>query len=279
MTHEDGHFTSHDGCALYFQRWVPVDAPKANLAVLHGMGEHSRRYRNFALWFKPLGYAVHAFDHRGHGKSPGPRGHIKHWAEFREDVRIFLEEVRGRVPDAPTFLVGHSLGGLIVLDYSLHYGEELSGVVASGPALARGEGVSPLSMFAAKLLSPVLPWLRLGTGLAVEGLSRDGKVVQRYREDPLVHGWGTPRLGAEISRTMHWALAHADAWPQALPLLIVHGEADPICPAYASERFFHNAGAGDKTRYVYPGYLHETFNEIGREQVLGDIQAWLEQHL
>jgi alpha-beta hydrolase superfamily lysophospholipase len=168
------------------------------------------------------------------------------------------------------------LGGLIVLDYGLHDRDGLRGIISSGPALARGEGISPLLEFAAKVLSRVAPKLEMKTGLDAAGLSRNPAVVQAYRDDPLVHGLASPRLGAEISQTMEVTQAHADEWPADLPLLIVHGAADPICPASASARFFANVSARDKTRYEYPGFLHESFNEVGREKVLADVQGWIE---
>jgi alpha-beta hydrolase superfamily lysophospholipase len=301
MLHEEEKFRTFDTRPLYAQHWLPEDAPQANLVVVHGLGEHSGRYEDFAAWFVPLGYAVHAFDLRGHGKSWGTRGHVNRWGEFREDVRVFLAKVHERAPDLPLFLLGHSMGGLIVLNYVLHYAaagpyahrasgenpplDRLMGVVSSAPALALGEDVSPGLVLITRFLSRVLPKLQLPNGLDAEGLSHNAEVVQAYREDPLVHGVISARFGAVLARTMSWTMAHAGAWPADLPLLMVHGGADPICPAEASERFRVNARAsgavGDLrlTRKVYPGYFHEVFNEVGREQVLQDVAAWLDERL
>jgi alpha-beta hydrolase superfamily lysophospholipase len=304
MLHEEEEFCTFDTRALYAQHWLPQDAPRANLVVVHGLGEHSGRYEDFAAWFVPLGYAVHAFDHRGHGKSWGVRGHVNRWGEFREDVRVFLSKVQDRDPEVPTFLLGHSMGGLVVLNYVLYYAaggpyaygpgmpchsehseepnpllDRLAGVVSSAPALALGEDVSPVLVPVTKFLSLVLPKLQLPNGLDAAGLSHDAEVVQAYREDPLVHGVITARFGAELARTMTWTMAHASAWPTDLPLLVVHGGADPICPPEASERFFVNTRADDKRRHVYPGYFHEVFNEVGREQVLQDVASWLHERL
>jgi alpha-beta hydrolase superfamily lysophospholipase len=292
MLYEEEEFRTFDTRPLYAQHWLPQAALKANLVVVHGLGEHSGRYEDVAAWFVPLGYAVHAFDHRGHGKSWGARGHVNRWGEFREDVRVFLSKVQDRAPEVPTFLLGHSMGGLIVLNYVLYYAagglyahdasehhpllNGLAGVVSSAPALALGEDVSPVLVFITKFLSFVFPKLQLPNGLDVAGLSHDIEVVRAYREDPLVHGVITARFGAALSQTMTWTMAHAAVWPEDLPLLIVHGGADPICPPEASERFIVNARAVDKTRHVYPGYFHEVFNEVGREQVLQDVAAWLD---
>ena len=279
MLHEEHNFTSYDGLQLYAQSWLPDGAAKANLVVVHGIGEHCGRYDDFAVWFVPLGYAVHTFDLRGHGRSAGRQGYIQSWADFREDVRVFLNRIAARSPDLPVFLVGHSLGGLIALDYALHDHAGLAGVVVSGPALAIGEGTSAFLLALAKVLSSITPGLQMHSKLDVTGLSRDEAVIRAYQDDPLVHDWATPRLAAEMQRVMQQTMAHASDWPADLPLLIVHGGSDTICPAEASERFYVNAGTRDKTRHVYPDFFHEVYNDLGREQVLQDVADWLAAHL
>lgn len=276
MQHEEGKFSTHDGLEFYRQSWLPEGQARANLVFVHGIGEHSGRYGNLVAWFAPKGYALHGFDHRGHGKSPGPRGHIKSWADFREDVRVFVSWVEQHTPGVPTILLGHSLGGLIVLDYGLHYGAGLKALVASAPPLAQSEDVSPALLLLARMLSSIAPGLAVKTGLSVEELSRDTAVVQAYREDPLVHGLATTRFGAEMQRTMKTTLDGAVRWPVDLPLCIVHGGADKICPAIGSLRFYENATAHHKARYEYPEFRHEVFNEFGKEKVFADIEAWLE---
>lgn len=279
MQHQTGHFRTHDDLELYEQYWLPDSPPKAVIAMIHGLGEHSGRYRDFAAWFVPQGYAVYALDHRGHGQSPGQRGHINDWAEFREDLRVFLERVQEQTPDVPLFLVGHSMGALIVLDYALHYPRGLTAVVSSGSPLGRGDDVSPVLMFVGKVLSSFAPKVKMQTGLKAESLSHDEDVVQAYRDDPLVHGLATPRFAAQMDTTMKRTMKAASEWKSDLPLLIVHGGDDPICPPEASARFFEQVGAQDKEHHEYPGYLHEVFNEVGREKVLQDVQDWLEAHL
>ncbi|MEA3308744.1 MAG: alpha/beta hydrolase [Chloroflexota bacterium] len=278
-SHIEDIFSTSEGLEFFQQRWLPSAKPRANLVVAHGLGEHSGRYRDFAAWFVSRGYAVHSYDHRGHGKSPGQRGHIDSWAEYREDLQDFVTLVRREFFQIPTFLVGHSMGGLMVLDYALHYPEGLQGVVSSGPALDYGEDVSRFLLFAARVLSRVTPRMKMASGLDADGLSRNQEVVKAYREDPLVHGWVSPRFVTVMGETMAVTLQNAGQWPADLPLFIIHGGADPICPPSGSLRFFEQVDAQDKSRRAYPGFLHESFNEIGREEVLGDVTAWLEARL
>ena len=131
MIHTEATFTGYGGLQLYAQSWRPEGEVKATLAIVHGFGEHSGRYGNVVDWFVPRGYGVCAFDMRGMGRSPGQRGHINDWEELREDTRAFLRWSRVQVPDAPLFLLGHSQGGLIALEFAQNGAQGLAGVIAS----------------------------------------------------------------------------------------------------------------------------------------------------
>ncbi len=276
MDYATGTFKGEGATELYYQRWRPEGQPRAALAVIHGFGEHSGRYGNVVDWFVPRGYAVYAPDMRGHGNSPGQRGFIESFEQVRGDVRAFLALVHDQEPDCPLFLLGHSQGGLTVLNYVLHHPEGLAGVVASGPLLSQ-PGISPILIQLSKVLSRVWPTMSLEVGLDVNALSHDPAVVQAYVDDPLVHGKGTTRLGAEIAAATAWTQAHAA--DLALPCLIVHGGADKLCPPEASRIFFEQVTFADKERHEYEGYYHEVFNEVGKERVLAEVEAWLERHL
>ena len=276
MDHTEGTFDGFEGLELYYQRWQPDGEAKAVLAVTHGFGEHSGRYGNVVDWFAPKGYAVYGFDHRGHGRSPGPRGYINSFAEFRGDVKAFLEFIHEQEPNRPVVLLGHSMGGLVALEYVLHHPEGLVGVIASGPLLAQA-GISPLLVWLSKVLSSILPRFSLATGLDTTALSRDAVVVEAYENDPLVHGLGTPRLATELTKAFEWAQAHAA--DMSIPCLIVHGSTDRLVPPEGSRVFYENMTFGDKERRVYEGYFHEVFNDVGKEQVLADVEAWVERRL
>jgi alpha-beta hydrolase superfamily lysophospholipase len=273
VDHQQGVVSNHDNLELFYQRWRPVGEPRAVLAIIHGFGEHSGRYGNVVNWFVPRGHAVYALDLRGHGHSSGPRGHVDSFAEYRHDLRAFLDLVRREELGRPLFLLGHSQGGLIVLNHVLHDPSDLAGVVASGPTLGQLP-VSPLLVLLAKALSKVWPRFSLEVGLDVTALSRDAKVVQAYVEDPLVHGKATARLGTELMVTIDWTQAHAAA--MALPCLIIHGSEDRLCSPDASRIFCDNVTLPDKQRHEYEGHYHELFNDLDKEMVLADVAAWLE---
>ncbi|RPI58114.1 MAG: alpha/beta hydrolase, partial [Chloroflexi bacterium] len=131
MEHFEGTFRGEGGIELYYQGWRPEGTPRATLAIVPGFGEHGGRYANVVNWFVPRGYAALAFDVRGNGRSPGQRGFVGSFQDYRGDLRAFLQVVRAREPEGRLFLLGHSQGGLMVLDYVLHDPSGLDGVVAS----------------------------------------------------------------------------------------------------------------------------------------------------
>ncbi|NPA91540.1 MAG: alpha/beta hydrolase [Chloroflexi bacterium] len=276
MRHETGTFVATGGIPLFTQAWLPEEEPKAGLVIVHGFGEHSGRYGNVVEFLVPRKYAIYTFDLRGHGRSPGPRGHVDRWDDYVEDVNAFLRHVRERLGPQPLFLFGHSMGGLIALDYALRHPEGLNGVIASGPVLAQ-PGVSPLLLMASRALSKVLPRTTFDTHLDATALSRDPEVVRAYQEDPLVHSLATARLGTELNNAIQRVHERASEW--RLPLLILHGRADRLAPVEGSRAFIQNVPVEDKTLIEYPDGYHEPHNDIQKAVVLRDLEKWLDVHI
>jgi alpha-beta hydrolase superfamily lysophospholipase len=276
MNHSESTFEGHGKLQLFFQKWQPATEKRAVFAIVHGFGEHSGRYMNVVNHLVPLGFTVYGFDHRGHGRSPGKRGHIMGWNEFREDVKQFIDMILQEGGDKPLFLYGHSMGGLIVLDYVLHYPEALNGVIASGPVLAQ-PGVSPLLLTLSRILSKIWPSFSIDTQLDTGAISRDSEVIKAYGADPLVHGMASARFGTELTATIKWT--HDHAFELKIPLLLLHGEADKLAPPSGSRKFFENVNLNDKEYLIYPGGYHEPHNDTENQNVLNDLKRWLQKHL
>ena len=115
MKHSEGSFNGSGNLKIFYQNWSPESDSRAVIALVHGVGEHSGRYMNVVNYFVPLGYTVYGFDHRGHGKSEGKRGHVMNWSEFSDDVGTYIQTIQTECVIQPIFLMGHSLGGLVVL--------------------------------------------------------------------------------------------------------------------------------------------------------------------
>lgn len=276
MSHESGSFTGAGDLELFYQRWRAGTEPSATLVIVHGFGEHSGRYEHLVEWMVSQGCNVYGFDLRGHGRSPGPRGHIRAWAEFREDLRRFLRLVEAMEAPTPLFLMGHSLGGLIVLECALRGLLGLRGIIASAPALGQPP-VSPMLLVAASVLSRIWPGASFRVFLDPARLSRDPEVIKAYRQDPLVHQRASARFGFEMQEARSWTMAHAREFP--FPLLILHGGADRLAPADTSRIFYGRVISRDKELRIYRGGYHEPHNDIHREQVLDDLWRWIQDHI
>ncbi len=277
MQHTTGKFTGDGGLELFMQSWLPAGNKRAVIALIHGLGEHSGRYQNVVDALVPQGYAIYSFDHRGHGRSPDRQcAHVNDWSEYRNDVRAFVQLVQQREPGLPLFLYGHSMGGLITLEYVLHHPEGLAGVIASAPAVSAVEA-SPLLLAVGRLMSRLKPEFSLDSGLDAAGISRDTAVVEAYQKDPFVHGKVSARWSVAFTGAIAWTQAHAAEFQP--PLLILHGEADRLVAPSGSQTFFEKVRQPDKKRIVYPGGYHEPHNDIQKEQVLADVAAWLQAHL
>lgn len=267
--------TGAGGMQLYSQAWLPATPARGVVALVHGFGEHGGRYTYLAEALTAGGYALSTFDHRGHGRSPGLRGHIDHFQEFLDDVAASLPAARSFAPSAPLFLMGHSMGGLIALNFAIRHPQGLQGVIASAPLLAP-PNVSPWMTCASKLLSRIKPDFSLDTGVKADTISRDPAEVKRYGEDPYVHGRASARFGTELTAAQEWTQAHAAEL--ALPLLLYHGDADPLVPIAGSRTFFANVKTADKQFIEWPGGYHESHNDLHRAQVFAAILAWLGEH-
>jgi len=276
MQHTENTFTGHDGLELYYQSWRPDTEPQAALIIVHGLGEHSGRYMNLVNPLVPQGYAVYAFDNRGHGRSPGKQGYVDSFDEYRQDVAVFQKLVIEQEGERPLFIMGHSLGGLITLYAVLHDSSGYTGTIISAPALDTG-GISAVLMAASKILSKIKPDLSVATGLDATGISRNPDVVVAYQNDPLVHGVGTPRLAVETPNAMAWC--EENAGNLQIPTLMIHGTDDRLTSPASSRAFFDKLTASDKTYIAYDGGYHESLNDIHHQKVATDIQNWLDTHL
>ncbi len=136
MKHHEASFKGSGDLDIYYQSWAPDSESRAIIALVHGIGEHSGRYMNVVNHFVPLGYTIYGIDHRGHGKSEGKKGHVMAWSEFRDDIHTYINTVQKECVGQPVFIMGHSLGGLITLDYSLHHPGDIRAVIVSSPAFS-----------------------------------------------------------------------------------------------------------------------------------------------
>lgn len=276
MNHAEGTFESTGGLKLYYQRWSPHGEPRTALAIVHGIGEHSGRFQNIVNHFVARGHAVYALDLRGHGRSPGLRGHLMSWLEYIEDVRAFLTLISTKESGRPLFLYAHSMGGLIGMEYVLRYPEGLSGVIISGPPFESAV-VTPTLILSSLLLGKLRPTHPLKVNLVPEAMCNDPAVVAAYLADPLVHRQCTARWAFEALKAVAWIKSHIADW--RVPLLMLHGEKDDVNPPRGARQVFDKVPYPDKKMHLAPGGFHEPHSDIGYEQVLQLVEEFVLSHL
>ncbi len=241
--------------------------------MVHGLAEHSGRYEHLGAWFADHGYAVHAYDQRGHGRSSGPRCHARRFDELLDDLSTFVDLVRKEHSGLRAALIGHSVGGLVVASYLRERKPAVSCAVTSGAALALADGVSRPRLRLARALRCLLPRLRISTRVDPHGLSRDPEVARRYVEDPLVSKTLTTSLAVELVAASERTAAGGER--VEVPMLLLHGAEDPLCTAEASGAFRASLDVPGSALRVYPSLRHEIFNEPEHEAIFQDVLDWL----
>ncbi|GAA4767767.1 alpha/beta hydrolase [Novosphingobium ginsenosidimutans] len=264
-------FVGAGGVQIFATSWLPGGAPRDQLVLAHGYAEHLGRYRAVAEFFTAAGYAVHALDHRGHGKSGGTRAVIDSFANADADIDQLVDKVRADSGLQRIKLVGHSMGGSLALNYALNHPEKLSGLVLSGPAI--GGGLPKIQNLLLALISRIAPALGM-IQLDADAVSRDPQVVAAYKADPLVfHGKVPARTAREM---MHAVTTYPPrVGVMQLPCLLMHGSADTLVRAEDAQPVFDAIASPDKTVRIFDGLYHEIFNEPERLEVLGIVKDWL----
>lgn len=277
ITHREGTFAGAGGLPLYYQAWLPPNQRhRAVLVNLHGLGDHSGLYPNLARHFPGRGIALYSYDMRGNGQSPGQRAYLRAWQEYRGDLHAFLGRVREWEGDLPLFALGNSLGGLVVLEHALHHPDGLAGVIAAAPPLGN-VGVPPVLMALGRVFSRILPRFSLSVGMDLTGLAKDPAVVEAVLADPFFHRRGTARLSTEVTAAI--ARVQDGAPDFSVPLLVLHGSDDRMVPPDGSRRFFAKVRYPDREFREYPGAYHCLFADVNHEEVLRDLEQWIEERI
>lgn len=265
------------GVTLHAVR-AQADEPKGALALVHGYGEHVGRYGELAALFNRLGLSVYMYDQRGHGRSGGPRGAVRRWSEYLDDLDAFLAQAAQWHGGPVETVFGHSMGGLVAACHALLRPHQLKVLVLSSPLFGLAVKVGGLKLALVKLLSRVAPRLSLPSEIDPAMLSHDPAVGQAYLDDPLVHKVTNVRWVTEMAQAQAQCLARAPRL--SVPsLLLVYGTGDPLVSPAACQRFHDATQVGDSQCIAYEGLRHEIFNEADRAKPLADLEQWLGQRV
>jgi alpha-beta hydrolase superfamily lysophospholipase len=266
-----GVVASSDRTQLAYRSWPQPDA-RVTFAVVHGLGDHGGRYAGFAKAMARRGMGTYAVDLRGHGGSPGQRGHVDSWSQWTEDVSAFVHEVES-IATGEVVPLGHSFGGAAMLSTVLAGKLPKSKrFVVSSPALKLKVAVPEWKITLANLTSTIVPKLSMSNEVDAGTLSRVPEVAVAYRTDPLVHPKISSRMYSE------WMKATKDILDRAntikIPFLILAGTADALIDPAGSEEL-HRRAPGESELHLLEGRFHEAFNDIGSDEVFSLIEKWL----
>lgn len=276
MIRTEGFFRAYKNVELFYQSWKTSENPNNVIIVTHGMGEHSESYNIFADGILPDDYIVYAFDLRGHGRSEGKRG-VASLGEYVEDLNYFYKMVKAKEANKKTYLLGHSMGGLILMEFLLWQKDlEIAGAIFSSPLFGLTVEVPVVKDMAARALVRFLPNITLYNELKHDDLTHDMDIVEAYDKDPLRHTQICPRLYIDFLEA--FSNVRRKVKECKYPILMQIAGTDRIVSSTASQEIFGLLGSEDKQKIIYKEMFHEIYNEVDRDKVYGDLKQWLKEH-
>lgn len=259
---------------IFARHWSPSTSPKSIILLIHGLGEHSGRYHDWAIRFVNDNYAVLAIDLPGHGNSWGKKGRIKNYSLLIEAISLLIAKTKELFPGIPYVLYGHSMGGNLVLRYTIKTKKQQGAIIASSPWLKLSKRPSIWKILAARIIAFICPALTFPSGINADYLSHDKNIVKAYTSDPLVHDRISVSLFFGIQEASR--IIYRNKQKINIPLLILHGSKDNITHPRGSKIFANGTGRYTTLRIWENGY-HELHNDTDKDQVYNFIIQWIDK--
>jgi acylglycerol lipase len=271
----ESSFDGIGGLKIAARSWRPEGKARAVMILIHGFNAHSGYMEWPAEQFAANGFAVHALDLRGRGRSEGERFYVEELSDYLGDVGKLVDIARSEDPGLPVYMLGHSAGGVIATSYVYEHQDEIAGLICE--SFAYDVGLPHLIQYALEGVAKLAPHIHVFS-LNNADFSRDPAAVERMNADPLIAKESQP---AETARVL---LLAADTLTEhfpaiKVPVLIIHGTADKATKPAGSQKFYDTAGSTDKTLKLYEGHYHDLLNDVGREAVMADIVNWLDERV
>lgn len=275
MQTQEFSWRNPNGNNIYAVEWG-VTGARAVVGLIHGIGEHCRRYDTMAAWYNEHGIAMIGYDRQGFGRSEGRKGYAESYKEYVDEIATLLVECERRYPDRPVFLYGHSMGGHLLLRYLIRRNPNISGAVVSAPHIRLNFKPNPLLVGLGKVLRNVYPTFTQENQLDTNFLSRNPDVKPAYDKDPLVHGKLTSRTGIDMLENA----AELDRYANGITIdtLMMHGLGDKLTSPDGT-RDFAERNPDNVTLKLWPGLYHEMHFEPEREVFFSFTLAWLEERM
>ena len=276
VSSHDSWIETTEGPRLFARAWESDPGAPA-VGIVHGLGDHSGRWERVGHTLQASGFSAYALDLPGHGRSDGKRGHVRSWDDYRAAVTRWMDALRKDDGGRRWALLGHSLGGLIALDWAQQNPGRVDALVLSAPPFELSLHPAAIKVHAARLVGLLWPGFTQSNGIPPSLLSHDPEVIRAHRSDRLVHFRISARLFLELQRMRH-TLARG-ATSNTIPTLLVQGGADPVTSPAGTALWAKSSRNGTVTYKEYPGLFHEVLNEPEGPAILAEIIAWLKKTL
>ncbi|MGI9626867.1 MAG: lysophospholipase [Longimicrobiales bacterium] len=269
-----GRVSARDGVELAVtQNRSSASDPTGTVLIVHGWGEHQGRYKELSDRLVGLGFSVWSYDLRGHGASGGPKGHTPQFSTLADDLTLVTEHARAiDGPQLPWFLLGHSLGGLIVLRALQTRRCNPAAACLSAPWLRTARHIPAWKRGMARVLNRVAPSWPVPNRLDPTVLTKDPVKIAEHQADPLIHGMMTSRMFFEVERAQEEALGAPG--PLGCPVLVLIPGDDPVVDAATTAHFVHRPPGGEVRALELPESRHEPFNEVDREDRFDEVGSF-----
>jgi len=260
---------------IFLRSWLSNNDPIYNIIIIHGLGEHSGRYKEFASFFIKKNIGVFSFDLIGHGKSDGLKGHISNIKDFTDSIEEVLIQVRKRFINTPIIIFGHSLGGCLALNYLIERkSKEISLAIISSAWIETEIQIPKYLLIIQKVIHILFPKVRLSNRLDTKDLSKDIKIIDKYKNDPLVHDRISLNLLSKINKTIE-KIKNKD-YNIEIPVLIIHGKKDKIISYKGSELI--SKKIKDSKLKLYDNVYHEPHNDNEKKEILEYYYDFIKNH-
>lgn len=272
MSVKEFSWKSPDGHTVEAVEW-PCQNARAVVGLIHGIGEHARRYDHMAQHFADAGIAMVGYDRVGYGRSGGKRGYVADFRHYYDSIARLVIECERLYPDLPVFLYGHSKGGNLLLNYIIRRKPRIAGAIASAPYIQLPFQVNPVLLALGRFMRNIYPAFTVTNDLDTSQLSRTPGIEESYTQDPLVHSKVSSRVGVDLIK----AAEHLDQFSGHidLPLLVMHGDEDGLTSHEASREFVHRIDGEDLEMKTWKGLYHELHNEPEQQEVFDYALDWL----
>ncbi len=268
-------FEGVGGLKIATTSWRPASTPRAVMVLVHGFNAHSGYMAWAGEQFAARGLAAYALDLRGRGESAGERFYVEKFSDYLTDVNTLVSQARSEYPGLPIYLLGHSAGGVIAASYVFEHQHEIAGLVCE--SFAFDVGLPHLVQLALEGVGYLAPHVHVFS-LHNEDFSRDPHAVARMNNDPLIAKESQPaETAAEMLKAAERLKTNMPTF--TVPVLIIHGTADKATRPAGSQYFYDHAASSDKTLRLYDGHFHDLLNDVDKEKVLSDVQAWLDARI